>query len=45
MFAGTTVADSNNALVMEEEGHPPVFYIPKQEVRMDLMTGTSQSSR
>ena len=45
LFAGKTVANSSDALIMEEDGHQPVFYFPKDGVRMDLMTATDQASR
>ena len=39
-FNGETVADSRAALVINETGIPPVYYIPKQDVRMDLFERT-----
>jgi class 3 adenylate cyclase/uncharacterized protein (DUF427 family) len=37
---GQTVADSSRALVMDETRLPSVFYFPRDDVRMDLLTGT-----
>ncbi len=37
MFAGTPIADTTAALRVEETGHGPVYYIPEQDVRLDLM--------
>lgn len=37
VFQGQTVADSNKALVMYETRLAPVFYFPREDVRMDLL--------
>ncbi len=37
---GTTVADSTNASFLFETGLPTRYYLPKTDVRMDLMTAT-----
>ena len=34
-FAGAIVADSSHALMLEETGLPPVFYLPRHDVQMD----------
>ena len=39
-FAGKSVADSANALTLREASYPPVQYIPKSDVRMELLTPT-----
>lgn len=44
MFAGTAVADSTRAMVMDEDDHRPVYYFAQDDVRMDLMSGTAHSS-
>ena len=36
VLAGETVIDSNRAQVMFELGHAPVYYFPKEEVRLEL---------
>jgi len=41
IFNGETVADSTNTLRVLETSHPPVFYIPKDDVRTDLLTRTA----
>ncbi|HUZ73542.1 MAG TPA: DUF427 domain-containing protein [Stellaceae bacterium] len=41
MFAGTTVADSVDAIALAETGHDPVYYIPRKDVRMELMSRTA----
>ncbi len=42
VFNGETVADSTRALVMNETRLPHVFYFPREDVRMDLLTRTDQ---
>jgi len=44
LFAGTTVADSARAMLMREDGHAPVYYFPREDVRLDLLTRTQHSS-
>ena len=39
---GETVADSSNGSFLFETGLPPRYYLPKTDVRMDLMTPTSR---
>lgn len=45
MFTGTTVADSRQAMVMNEDGHQPVYYVPKQDVSAEHLSATTHSSR
>jgi uncharacterized protein (DUF427 family) len=42
--AGRTVADSANALTLREARYPPVQYIPKSDVRMELLTPSSHKT-
>ena len=44
VFAGTVVADSRRAVRVLETSHPPVFYLPPEDVRTDLLTRTPQGS-
>jgi len=37
VFQGETVADSSNVLVMHETRLAPVFYFPREDVRMDIL--------
>jgi uncharacterized protein (DUF427 family)/class 3 adenylate cyclase len=37
VFNGATVADTHRALLVQETRLPPVFYLPREDVRMDLM--------
>jgi len=39
---GVTVADTHHPTLLFETGLPPRFYIPKVDVRMDLLTPTDQ---
>jgi uncharacterized protein (DUF427 family) len=39
-FNGETIADSTNAHLLFETRHLPVYYFPRSDVRMDLMTPT-----
>ena len=45
VFAGTTIVDAAHAMIMLEDGHAPVYYFPRDEVRMDLLSRTTHSSR
>ena len=39
-FKGETLAESDCALVMHEQGYPPRIYFPQADVRMNLLTRT-----
>jgi uncharacterized protein (DUF427 family) len=43
-FAGKSVADSANALTLREASYPPVQYIPKSDVRMELLIPTAHKT-
>ncbi|WP_395015941.1 DUF427 domain-containing protein [Dongia sp.] len=43
-FSGKTVADSANALTLREAKYAPVQYIPKRDVRMELLTPTAHKT-
>jgi uncharacterized protein (DUF427 family) len=38
MFGGLAVADTHSAVRLLEKTNPPVYYIPPQHVRLELMT-------
>lgn len=38
------VADSTNAIMLQEEDFPPVYYLPQVDVRMDLARRTGRST-
>jgi uncharacterized protein (DUF427 family) len=44
-LAGVTIADSSEALRVEETGHDPVYYFPQKDVRLDLMRATQHHTR
>jgi uncharacterized protein (DUF427 family) len=37
IFGGETVADTRRAKLMHETGHLPVYYFPREDVRMELL--------
>lgn len=41
---GETIGETDNARVMYELGHAPVYYLPQSDVRMGLLTPTEHSS-
>ena len=43
-FGGEVIASSNRAFRVLETSHPPVYYLPPDDVRMDLLTRASGSS-
>lgn len=44
IFNGVTIAETTKALRVLETSHPPVYYIPPEHVRMDLLTLTSRQT-
>jgi uncharacterized protein (DUF427 family) len=43
--AGETVADSRNALILQESGLQPVYYFPPDDVRTDLFEPTERHTK
>jgi uncharacterized protein (DUF427 family) len=43
-FAGQTIADTTRAYRVLETSHPPVYYIPPQDIRREFLQRTSGSS-
>jgi uncharacterized protein (DUF427 family) len=43
-FAGKTVADTTQALTLKEASYPAVQYIPRADVKMDLLQATAHAS-
>ena len=39
--AGTIVAESTQALRLEEKGYPPVYYLPRSDADMSLLVRTT----
>ncbi|MCA9585641.1 MAG: DUF427 domain-containing protein [Myxococcales bacterium] len=44
VFDGVVLADTQSAYRVLETSHPPVYYLPEGDIRMDLLTRTSRSS-
>ena len=42
VLAGETLADSSDARVMFELGHAPVYYLPRDDLRMELLSRTDR---
>jgi len=45
MIAGETVADTHRPFLLFETGLPTRYYIPREDVRMDFLEPTDQTSR
>lgn len=43
-FANAIVASSERALVLREANYPPVFYIPFEDIRFELLTRSDTST-
>jgi len=43
-FGGGIVADSAHAMMLEETGYPPVFYLPRSDVRMEHFSPSERTS-
>ncbi len=39
--AGRIVAESTRALLLEEKGYPPVYYLPREDADMSLLVRTT----
>jgi uncharacterized protein (DUF427 family) len=44
VFNGVTIADTHRAMRVLETSHPPVYYIPPEDVRMEYLTRTRQET-
>ncbi len=44
IFNGITIADSNNTYRVLETSHPPVYYIPPEDIQLEYLQSTSQRS-
>jgi uncharacterized protein (DUF427 family) len=44
VHGGVTVAESRRSKRVLETSHPPVYYIPPGDVRMDLLSSSSRTS-
>jgi uncharacterized protein (DUF427 family) len=43
-FNGEVVADSREAIRLEEGAYPPVYYVPRKDVKMERLIRTSHTS-
>lgn len=41
-FNGVTIAESDRAYRVLETSHPPVYYIPQDDIRMEFLTQTAR---
>ncbi|HEY4212670.1 MAG TPA: DUF427 domain-containing protein [Steroidobacteraceae bacterium] len=44
IVAGEVIADSKSALTLREANYPPAQYIPRQDVKMSLLTRTAHQT-
>lgn len=44
IFGGEIIAETNRAFRVLETSHPPVYYFPPEDVRMEFLTENPQSS-
>ena len=44
VFGGVTIADTRDARRVLETSHPPVYYLPPESVRMDLLRESNHGS-
>lgn len=43
-FNGEVIADTRNAVALEEGSYPVVYYVPRHDVRMDRLERTSHTT-
>lgn len=43
-LGGETVVDTTRALSLKEASYPAVFYVPREDARMDLMAKTTNAT-
>lgn len=44
VFNSETIADSQHTLLLREQDHAPVYYFPRQDVRMALLHPTAKTT-
>jgi uncharacterized protein (DUF427 family) len=44
IFRGEVIADTRNAIVMEEGNYPIVYYVPRDDVKMDRLVRSSHGT-
>jgi uncharacterized protein (DUF427 family) len=43
-FKGEVIADSRDAIALQESRYPPVYYLPRKDVKMQRLTRTTHST-
>jgi uncharacterized protein (DUF427 family) len=43
-FQGDVIADSRDAIALEEGNYPPVYYLPRKDVKMQRLARTTHST-
>lgn len=43
-YNGEVIADSTDALILEEGNYPPVYYVPRKDVKMERLIRTSHTT-
>ncbi|HKC14174.1 MAG TPA: DUF427 domain-containing protein [Vicinamibacteria bacterium] len=43
-FGGKVIADSRDAIVLQEGQYPPVYYLPRKDVKMQQLARTTHST-
>lgn len=43
-FGGEVIADSQNAIRLDESGLPPVYYFPRNDVKMERLSRTAHQT-
>jgi len=41
VFNGETIAESTNAVTLHEANYPPMYYLPREDVRAEVLTATA----
>jgi uncharacterized protein (DUF427 family) len=44
VFNGETIAETTNAITLHEANYPPMYYLPRGDVRADVLTRTDHST-
>jgi len=44
-FAGRVIAETDRAMILREEGHPPVAYLPREDVHNEVMRASETRTR
>jgi uncharacterized protein (DUF427 family) len=44
VYSGHVIADTNDAIILQEATYPPVVYFPRADVAMDYMSRTDRST-